>query len=204
MVPPPEVGTGIGETAAMRLSNPTPEELDAERRALYDEIVGGPRASGPQLFELADEQGRLNGPFGIMLHSPAVGGALQAVGAAVRYGSVLSPRVRELATLAVAAHWDSDFERYAHVPLARHVGLSEAEVAGLLAAEEVPFEDPAERAVLRVVRALLAASDLTDEEYAAGREVLGERGLVELTTLVGYYATLALQLRVFRVGMPSG
>jgi 4-carboxymuconolactone decarboxylase len=30
---------------------------------------------------------------------------------------------------------------------------------------------------------------------------LGEDGVFELTTLVGYYATLALQLRVFRVGV---
>jgi len=29
--------------------------------------------------------------------------------------------------------------------------------------------------------------------------VLGERALVELSALVGYYATLALQLRIFRV-----
>jgi 4-carboxymuconolactone decarboxylase len=186
-----------------RLTNPTPDELDAGQRALYEEIAGGLRAAGPQLFELVDENGRLNGPFGIMLHSPAVGSALQAVGAAVRYRSVLPDRMRETAILAVAAHWDSDFERYSHVPLARHVGLSEAEVAALLAGADVPFEDPAERAVVRVVRALLHACDLTDEEYGAGRAAIGEQGLVELTTLVGYYATLALQLRVFRVGAPT-
>src|SRR3954447_3390311 len=108
-----------------RLHNPTPEELSAHQRALYDEIAAGPRSSGPQLFELVDREGRLNGPFGIMLHSPAIGGALQAVGAAVRYRSVLSDRAREAAILAVAAHWDSEFERYSHVPLARHVGLTE-------------------------------------------------------------------------------
>ena len=187
----------------MRLSNPTPEQLDADQRTLYDEIAGGPRAAGPQLFELVDEKGRLNGPFRIMLHSPAVGSALQAVGAAVRYRSVLPDRMRETAILAVAAHWDSDFERYSHIPLARHAGLTEAEVAGLVAGEDVAFADPAERTVLRVVRALVHASDLTDEEYAAGRDAIGEQGLVELTTLVGYYATLALQLRVFRVGSPT-
>jgi len=185
-----------------RLHNPTPEELRAEQCALYDEIAGGPRSAGPQLFELVDRQGRLNGPFGIMLHSPAVGGALQAVGAAVRYRSVLSDRVRELAILAVAAHWNSDFELYAHVPLARHAGLTEAEIGGLIAGAEVALADPAEGAVLQVVRALLHASDLTDDLYAAGRDAIGEQGLVELTTLVGYYATLALQLRVFRVGAP--
>ena len=186
-----------------RLPNPTPEELDAEQRALYDEIAGGPRSAGPRLFELVDRQGRLNGPFGIMLHSPAVGGALQSVGAAVRYRSVLPDRIRELAILSVAAHWNSDFELYAHVPLARHAGLTEAEVAGLVAGEEVPFYDPAERVVLGIVRALLGASDLSDEDYAAGRDPIGETGLVELTTLVGYYATLALQLRVFRVTAPD-
>jgi 4-carboxymuconolactone decarboxylase len=186
-----------------RLSNPAPDQLDPAQRSLYEEIAGGPRAVGPQLFELVDGQGRLNGPFGIMLHSPAVGGALQALGAAVRYRSVLTDRVRETAILSVAVHWDSDFERYAHVPLARRAGLAEAEVAALLAGGEVPFHDPVERAVLRVVRALLCTSDLTDEEYAAGREAIGEQGLVELTTLVGYYATLALQLRVFRVNAPD-
>jgi 4-carboxymuconolactone decarboxylase len=187
----------------VRLPDLPPERLDAAQRALYDEITGGPRASGPQLFELVDRQGRLNGPFGIMLHSPPVGGALQAVGAAVRYSSVLPDRVREAAILAVAAHWDSDFERYSHVPLALHAGLGETEVAALLAGSDVPLEDPVERAALRVVRALLQTSDLTDDEYAAGREAIGEQGMVELTTLVGYYATLALQLRVFRVGVPS-
>jgi 4-carboxymuconolactone decarboxylase len=186
-----------------RLHNPTPEELGPDQRALYDEIAGGPRSAGPQVFELVDAQGRLNGPFGIMLHSPAVGGTLQAVGAAVRYRSVLPDRVRELAVLAVAAHWDSDFELYAHRPLARQVGLTDAEVERVVAGAEVDLADAAERVVLRVVRALLEASDLTDEDYAAGLEGLGEQGLVELTTLVGYYATLALQLRVFRVNAPA-
>ena len=186
-----------------RLRNPTPEELDADQWALYDEIAGGPRSAGPQLFELVDREGRLNGPFGIMLHSSAVGGALQAVGTAVRYRSVLSDRARELAILAVGAHWSSEFELYAHVPLARHAGLTEAEVAGVVGGSDVHLADPAERVVLQVVRTLLRTSDLTDEEYAAGLDALGEQGMVELTTLVGYYATLALQLRVFRVGVPS-
>src|SRR3954465_9530919 len=185
-----------------RLHNPTPEELSADQRALYDEIAAGPRSSGPQLFELVDREGRLNGPFGIMLHSPAIGGALQAVGAAVRYRSVLSDRARELAILAVAGPWGGGLRLYAHVPLARHAGLTDEESRAAVDGGAVPFADPVERTVLQVVRALLRTSDLTDEEYAAGYEAIGEQGLVELTTLVGYYATLALQLRVFRVGLP--
>jgi 4-carboxymuconolactone decarboxylase len=55
-----------------------------------------------------------------------------------------------------------------------------------------------------VVRALTSpGADLDDAEYDTAVNVLGEQCLVELTSLVGYYATLALQLRVFRVGGPG-
>jgi len=187
----------------MRLPQLTPGELGPEQRSLYDAIVGGPRGSGPQLFELADGEGRLNGPFGVMLHSPAVGGALQELGAAIRYRSVLGDRLREIAVLAVAAHWSSEFEQYAHEALGRRAGLTDTQLAALAAGAEVGFDDPAEAVGLRLVRALLGAGDLTDDEYAEGHRVLGDQALVELTALVGYYATLALQLRVFRVGVPG-
>jgi hypothetical protein len=187
----------------MRLPHLTPEALGPEQRALRDAILGGPRAGGPQLFELVDGQGRLNGPFGVMLHSPAVGGALQELGTAIRYRSILSDRLREIAILTVAAHWSSAFEQYAHEPLGRRAGLTDAEIDALAATGEVAFEAPAEEIGLRIVRALLARADLADEEYAEGRRVLGDQALVELTALVGYYATLALQLRVFRVGIPE-
>jgi len=47
------------------------------------------------------------------------------------------------------------------------------------------------------VVALTEDRSLTDEQYGEAVNALGERALFELTTLVGYYATLALQLRVF-------
>ena len=187
----------------MRLPHLPPDQLRPDQRALHDAIAEGPRAAGPQLFELLDDQGRLNGPFGVMLHSPAIGGALQELGTAIRYRSVLGDRLREMAILAVASSWASEFEQYAHEPLARSAGLTDAEVAALAAGAALDLDDPAEAAGLRIVRALLARADLTDEEYDEGRRLLGEQALVELTALVGYYATLALQLRVFRVGVPG-
>ena len=56
-----------------------------------------------------------------------------------------------------------------------------------------------------MVRALTGpAADLDDQEYDTAVAVLGERALVELSTLVGYYVTLALQMRIFRVAGPGG
>ncbi len=98
---------------------------------MYDAITGGPRTAGPTLFELTDEAGALNGPFNAMLVSPQVGNALQQLGAAIRYQSGLSGRIRELAILMVASHWGSEFERYAHEPVARSVGVRESEIEDL-------------------------------------------------------------------------
>ncbi|MEV0968293.1 carboxymuconolactone decarboxylase family protein [Microtetraspora glauca] len=180
-----------------RLAGLSPDALDEEQAELYRAITGGPRAAGPQAFALTDERGRLRGPFNAMLLSPPVGGALQAVGAAVRYHSVLTARVREIAILVVAAHWGSDFEREAHEAVGRTCGLTEAELAALREGALPGLPDPGELAAARAAAALARAGDLTDEEYGNAVAALGERGLFELTTLVGYYATLALQLRIF-------
>ncbi len=186
----------------MRLDPFVPAELDAEQRALYDTIVGGPRASGGQSFALTDAAGRLNGPFNAMLTAPPLGTALQQVGAVIRYRTTLTPRVRELAILTVAARWDSEFERYAHEPLGAAAGLTPDEIETLRQGGTPALNDAAERAAMALVRAAVTAEDVDDESYAAAVAALGVRMVFELVTLIGYYATLALQLRVFRVGAP--
>jgi 4-carboxymuconolactone decarboxylase len=212
-------------TSGARIGKLAPAALDDEQRALYDAITGGRRAQGPQLFRLADPEGCLEGPFNAFLLQPRLGSALQALGSSVRYDTGLGDRCREIAILVVAAHWRSDFEWYAHEAVARSVGLTDAELAAVrdgryteLATGQaaspaepaaVQAASPAELAgreavVARTAAALLARGDLADDEYREAVEHLGPAGLFELLTLVGYYATLALQLRVFRVTAPDG
>jgi 4-carboxymuconolactone decarboxylase len=189
--------------AMTRLPRLTPGELDLDQRPLYDAITGGPRAGGPQLFALTDAQGRLNGPFNAMLFAPGVGAALQELGSAIRYRTSLSGRIRELAILVVAAQWDSAFERYAHEPIGRAAGLTDTEIAAVNAGTAPELSDPAEAAALELVRVLVARGDADDAVFDRAVSLNGIEAVVELTTLVGYYVTLALQLRVFRVGPPG-
>lgn len=186
-----------------RLKKLRPEELSEAQRALYDDISGGPRSQGPQRFGLKDEHGSLVGPFNAFLLQPKVGGPLQALGAAIRYETSLSNRQREIAILIVAEHWDSSFERYAHEAIGRAVGLTEVEIEGLRNADYSPFHDPAELAFAKICHSLAKAGDLDTSEYDQAVGLLGESGLFELLSLVGYYATLALQLRVFRIPSPD-
>lgn len=185
-----------------RLPPLTPAALDPDQQRLYEDITGGPRAQGPRPFELVDEAGALAGPFNAMLLRPVLGTALQALGAAIRFRGSLPDRARELAILVVAAHWECEFEQYAHEAAGRAAGLAAEDLAVIRAGGLPDLADAAERAAGRVAMALARAGDLGDEEYAEAVAVLGADGVFELTTLVGYYATLALQLRVFRVGAP--
>jgi 4-carboxymuconolactone decarboxylase len=213
-----------------RIPKLEPSALDDDQRSLYDAIAGGRRAQGPQLFRLADSQGRLEGPFNAFLLQPRLGSALQALGSSVRYDTALDDRCREIAILVVAAHWRSDFEWYAHEAVARSAGLGDPELAavrnaglgdidpepaavrdaGLGAPELAAVRDGRhcalagrEAVVARTVAALAARGDLDDAEYREAVSQVGPAGVFELLTLVGYYATLALQLRVFRVPAPD-
>lgn len=182
----------------MRRSNSLrPDQMEPDQKKLYEAITQGTRAQGLQHFALTDDQGRLNGPFGDFLLSPSVGMALQGLGAALRYETELPARARELAILLVAARHHSTFERESHEAIARALGFSCAELNAIRREDVTPF-DGVESLVGRTVLALLDG-DLGDCAWYVAEDVLGQRMVFELVTLVGYYSTLALQLRIFRV-----
>jgi 4-carboxymuconolactone decarboxylase len=184
-------------TDALRLR---PEQLTAEQRALYDAIVAGPRASGP--FALTDAEGVLTGPFNAMLLLPALGTALQELGQALRYRGTLDDRCREIAILTVARVWDSKFERYAHEAVGARIGLTPQELAALRTGDLDAFSGT-EREVVHYVSMFADDRRLDEADRQRALGTFGAERLFELTTLVGYYATLALQLKVFGDEVPK-
>lgn len=186
---------------AERLRRLLPADLDAQQAELRDRIAGGPRASGP--FPIVDEDGSLNGPFGLMLHAPAVGAALSALGEAIRFGSSLDGRTREIAILTVGATRRSPYEVWAHERVALAMGFDSAEVQALVEGRWQPAD--AGEAVVRDVARLLAVGQTVDAATSQRLvDALGEAGAVELVTLVGYYLTLANLMQVFAIDAPPG
>ncbi len=192
-----------GPSGPERLPRLTPDRLDDEQRAVYDAIAGGPRAAGPQAFPLTDEDGALNGPFGVMLHAPSVGAALQDLGSAIRYRTELSARVREIAILQVAVATDSRFEWWAHERVGRQAGLTDLELTWLANGAPLELTEPDEQAAHDFVTAVLRGPSLSAEDYSRAEVALGRRTLVELTVLIGYYRLLAETMHVFAVGVPG-
>jgi 4-carboxymuconolactone decarboxylase len=193
----------VSEKLPPRLDLIPPAELAPAQRALYDAITGGPRASQAGTVPITDADGQLLGPFAIMLLSPEVGNAMQQVGAKIRFGTALTGRERELAILTVAGALSSEFERLAHVPAARGLGLTEPQIDAALAGRAAGGLSADEAVVGRLALAMTVDRTLSDEDYAYAVEALGQERLAELTWLAGYYSALALSLAVFRPVLPE-
>lgn len=176
---------------------PTPRaDLDSMQRRLYDELVSGPRGRTGDV-SLVDDAGCLRGPFAVMVTSPALGDAVQRLGAALRYASDLDPVVREATVLLIAAQRGSRFEWEAHESPARRLGLDDAQLAQLRQGQVPAGLSPTAEQALVAASTLLSRGTLDDATFAATQTAIGERGLAELVWLVGYYAMLALALAAY-------
>ena len=179
----------------------TPPALRPDQQRLYDSIVDGPRAAGP--FSLADRQHRLRGPFNALLHTPGLGAAVEQLGAALRFQGGVPDRTRELVICAVAAHWDSAFEWYAHSRIAVGVGVRPDELRSVRAGRVPESLSPAELVAMRFASALLRDRRVERRLFDEVVEHHGETGLVELSLLVGYYQLLAGVLAADDVPAPE-
>lgn len=174
-----------------------PGELEPDQRALHQRITTGPRASTPQVPLVDDESGALLGPFAVMTIAPAVGDAVQALGAALRYAGTLTPLVREGVILMVAAHHRCEFEWMAHEGAARAAGLRD-DVLGMIRGGGTPTgSSPTVDTAFASVAAMLVTNRLDDAQYDRALADLGDRALAELVWLCGYYSMLALALATF-------
>lgn len=168
----------------------TAAELTSEQKTLVDHLLSGPRGS-------------LNGPFNVMLRSPELGDRLQRVGEYVRFETSIPPRLNELAILVVAREWSAQYEWLAHQQLAVKAGLSPA-VAEDIAQGKRPKLDADEQIVYDFARELIDTKQVSDGNFNVMKARFGERGIVDLVGLIGYYQRVSMLLNVDRYPLPEG
>ena len=163
------------------------------QRALIDSIRTGPRG-----------QFKMGGPFFCYLHAPAFGELAQKLGAHCRFGTSLPPRLSELAILATAQHWKSQYEWAAHVSIAETKGVKPATIRDLRAGRTPKGAPKDECAVYAFIKELYRDKRVSNRTYKDVNALLGDAGTVELVGLLGYYAMVAMTLDVFRMPVPEG
>ena len=170
----------------MRMPPLAADRMTPAQRAAADELIAGPRKG-------------VKGPFIALLRSPELLARLQKVGEFLRFSSSLSPRASEFATLIVARALSQQFEWFTHVPLALKAGTAQATIDAVREGRRPTTMDAEEQLVHDAVTELLQQHGLTDTTYRRAVEHFGEPGVVELTSLVGYFVLVSLVLNVGRI-----
>jgi 4-carboxymuconolactone decarboxylase len=168
-----------------------PGLLDTAQQEAADELINGPRRG-------------VYGPFRPLLHRPPLLRAVAKVGETLRYEGTLDATLREWTICVVARELSNVFEWDMHLPLATAAGVPTAALAVLDAGEPSPADLQVDLALARTVaRELIAQHRLSGETYSAALEQWGEPTLVELLTLVGYFAMVCWLMNVARTPGPA-
>ena len=180
-----------------------PGELDDAQRRLYDAVLASPRGQGAARRMIMRDDETLTGPFDAWLRSPELGTHLERVGMAFRTDTVLEPAAREVATLVVARAWGADFEWWVHGILASRQGVSQEVIDAIGHGQRPDFDDPHCGAAYNVAIGLVHHRAIDRETLDRAKSILGERGLVEAVTLVGFYLMVSSVLVSFEPPAPS-
>ncbi|HET7365905.1 MAG TPA: carboxymuconolactone decarboxylase family protein [Burkholderiales bacterium] len=165
-------------------------KMDDAQRAAAAELAAGPR-------------GGVKGPFIALLRSPELMQRLQKVGEYLRFGSSLAPRVSELLMLIVSRHWTQQFEWSVHVPLALRAGLSADTVAAIADGRGASAMAPDEALAYDFADELLRTRGVSDPTYAAAVARFGERGVIDMLGVLGYFTTVSMVLNVAHTPAPQ-
>jgi 4-carboxymuconolactone decarboxylase len=168
----------------------------------YDQMTPAQQTMTEHL--LTGERGGMTGPFNVLLRSPEMGDAVQKLGAQVRYHSSLPPRLNEFAIIITGRFWNAQYEWYAHKRLALQAGLSQTIVDALAAGRRPSAMQPDEEVVYDFVTELLHTKQVSDATFKAARDKLGERSVVDLVSVAGYYGLVSMVLNVDRYPLPPG
>ena len=174
-----------------RLPMPAREAMNAAQRETADALIAGPRKG-------------VYGPFVPLLRSPVLLDRVARVGEYLRFESALPAGVREFATCVAARAVHNQFEWVMHAPLAIAAGVS-AEAIEALRQGARPVDLDAELEVtLDFSQELLRTHGVSEPSYQAALARFGEQGVVELTTLLGYFVMVSWVMNVAHTPAQQG
>ena len=177
--------------AAERFPDLQPAAMSPEQKAIADAIAAGPRGS-------------ISGPFKAWLRSPVLADRLQKVGEYVRFQTSLPKPLNEFAILISGRAWNSQFEWAYHYPLAIKAGVKASVIDDLSHGKTPAGMSDDEAMVYAFSSELRRDKAVSDATYAKALARLGERGVIDLVAVNGYYDVVCMTLNVAEVPAPAG
>jgi 4-carboxymuconolactone decarboxylase len=171
-------------------SIPADKMTEAQKKAAAD--FAGARSSAP------------TGPFGVLLRVPELMDLGLKWRQHVQFRSVLDQRLTELAILIAAREWTQQYEWNAHAQAAIQAGVKPDILAALADGRRPEHMADDETILYDLCTELHRNHSVSDATYARALAKFGEPGIVEATSIEGYYTLLAMVMNTARTALPNG
>ena len=189
--PPPAVNTANLGLVGDRFKPMTWEQMNDAQKKMTVDTLSGPRRG-------------LGGPFNVLLRSPEMGDLAMKFGEYSRFRPEVPAKLRELAIIITARHWTSHFEWYAHRSAAAQAGLRADIITAIAERKRPTGMQPDEEAVYNFVNEMLETKQVSDATFKAVKDRFGEKGVVDIIGVMGWYQMVSMLLNVDRYPLPNG
>jgi len=166
-------------------------EMTPEQKTMMEHLVSGERRGA-------------GGPFNVLLRSPEMGDLAQQFGASMRFHSSLPRKLNEMAIIITARHWTAQYEWSAHRTAAAQAGLNESIIQAIAAGKRPGSMDADETIIYNFATELLNTKQVSDPVFKPVKDKFGERGVVDLIGVMGYYQFVSMLLNVDRYPLGEG
>jgi 4-carboxymuconolactone decarboxylase len=172
---------------ALRLDQLTPEQ-----KKWADDIAAPPRNAK-----------FINPPYNEYIRSPELAARATAFAGYLRWNTSLSPRLSEFAILIAARQWTQQYEWHQHYPLAIKGGLDPKILADIVVGKRPGELKDDERILYDFVTQIYRNKNVSDVTFDAAVAKFGERGVMDLIGIVGYYDFVSMTLIAANAAPPK-
>ena len=144
------------------------------------------------------------GPFGVLLRVPELMDLGFRWRQHVQFRSALDQRQTEFVILMTARHWTQQYEWNAHYAAAIKAGLKPETLAAVAEGRRPEQMADDESILYDLCMELQRHHSVSDATYARALAKFGEAGIVEATSMAGYYTLLAMVMNTARTPLPAG
>lgn len=167
------------------------DEMTPAQHKMLEDLVSGPRSGA-------------DGPFNVLLRSPEMGNIAQQFGASMRFNQSMPRKLNEMAIIITGRYWTAQYEWLAHKRAALAAGLNPAIVDAIQNGRRPAGMAKDEEAVYTFCTELLQTKQVSDATFAAAKDAVGEKGVVDLIGVMGWYQMVSMLLNVDRYPLPAG
>lgn len=173
-----------------RLPPLPPEQWSEEQRRYAQPIIDGPR-------------GALISPFVPLIRSPELMDHTQRMGEYLRYRSAIGIRLTELAILVTARQWTQQVEWAIHAPIALREGVAQTTIDAIAQGQRPAGMAEDEAVVHDFCIELHQRREVSDVLWAKATALFGDKGVMDLVGINGYYSLLSMVMNAARTSVPA-